>query len=115
MAATQVRVRDNVTSLERIVQIKAYKLIKKRYTPLAFLDKDGNEVENPESTPAPQRAPAKKKVVEPAVSEFPQKRGPGRPKMTPEQIDAKRQEMARLNAESIEKVKKEAENKNNKP
>lgn len=110
MTASQVRVRDNVTQVERTVQLKAYNLIKNRYTPLAFLDKDGNEVGTPGAEPS-KKVSGKKKVVEPVANELPQKRGPGRPKMTPEQIAAKRQDMAKLNAEAIERVKKEAEDK----
>jgi hypothetical protein len=100
--ATTVRVKDNKTGVEREVNYKAYALIPKRYTALAFLDKDGNEVENPSLRPKIAVA-VKKKAVEPAVvSDI--KRPPGRPKMTDEERAAKKLEFARMNQEAIDKV-----------
>lgn len=102
--ATIVRVKDNKTGIEREVTYKAYSLIPKRYTALAFLDPEGNEVENPALVPKVAKT-VKKKAVEPVVVEI--KRQPGRPKMTDEERAAKKLELARMNQEAIDKVLKE--------
>lgn len=103
--ATDVRVRDRKTGVERNVKLKAYQLIPHRYEVLAFLDEAGNEVENPATKKSV--VPVKKKeAAEPVAAE--PKRSPGRPRMTEEQRAAKRQELDRMNAEAIEKVKENA-------
>lgn len=102
--ATTVRVKNNKTGLERNVAYKAYTLLPKLYTALAFYDKDGNEVENPANAPKIAKT-VKKKPVEPVVVET--KRPPGRPKMTDEERAAKKAELARMNQEAIDKVLKQ--------
>jgi hypothetical protein len=103
--ATTVRVRNNKTGLEREVSYKAFSLLPKLYTSLAFYDKDGNEVENPALTPRSsgpiKKKPAEVVVVEPQI----EKRSPGRPKMTDEERAAKKAELSRLNDQAIEKAK----------
>lgn len=101
--ATTVRVKNNKTGLEREVAYKAYTLLPKLYTALAFLDKDGNEVENPALVPKVAKS-EKKRPVEPAAVD-PEKRPPGRPKMTDEERAAKKAELTRINEEAIEKAK----------
>ena len=104
--ATTVRVKNNKTGLERDVAYKAFTLLPKLYTPLAFYDSDGNEVENPALTP-PTAKSVKKKPVEAVAGEV--KRPPGRPKMTDEEREAKKAELSRLNEEALEKAKNKSE------
>lgn len=107
--ATQVRVKDRKTGLERVVGLKAYQLIPHRYIALAYLDEAGQQVDAP--TVASKDVISKKKAVEPVGDDFglpksipqdPVKRG--RPKMTEAEKAAKKQQLEGLNAEAIKKV-----------
>lgn len=93
----KAHVKDNKTGVERTVMPKAYALIPKRYTLLGYVDENMNPVDGPEikTKSAPVQ---KKRVVEPAVR---------RPKMTPEEIEAKKAELKAMNDAAIQKVKDE--------
>lgn len=67
----QVKVRDKITSVERVVTQKAYSLIKKRYEVLGYVDEEGNEVDGPQAVTTSK----KKEDAEPAVK-MRQKPGP---------------------------------------
>lgn len=101
--ATTVRVKNKKTGLERDVTLKAYRLFTKKYTALAFFDKEGNQVEDPALTPVVAKT-VKKKPVE-LVEDKPEKRPQGRPRMTDEERAAKKLELTRLNEEAIERAK----------
>lgn len=104
----KVRVKNKKTGIERTVEYKAYKLFPHIYTPLAFVDENGNEV--PEPTGNSVVKTVKKNVPAPPVVNN-VKRGPGRPAMTEEQKAAKRAELEAMNQAAIEKVRKESQEK----
>jgi hypothetical protein len=94
-----VKVYDRILKYERKVTEKAFSILPKRYQFITYLDSQGNPVE---SKAQAQRIVKKKdaQTVE------------ARPQFaTPEEIAAKRAELAQMNQDAIEKAKEQAEEK----
>ncbi len=96
----KAHVKDNKTGVERTVMPKAYALIPKRYTLLGYVDENMNPVDGPEIQVKSKTVVQKKsEVVKPAANV--------KPRMTPEEIEAKKAELRQMNEDAIQKVKDE--------
>lgn len=101
----QVRVFDSKLNIERVFTQKAYQVLQKQkhYTFLSYLDEDGNETEGQPQVNGIQKK-SQVKSVEPAESKIEVK-----PQIkTPEQIEAKKAELAAMNQEAILKAEEKA-------
>jgi hypothetical protein len=94
-----VKVYDRILKYERKVTEKAFSILPKRYQFITYLDSQGNPVE---SKAQAQRIVKKKDVQ--TVEARPQFVRP-----TPEEIAAKKDELAQMNQEAIEKAKEQTE------
>jgi hypothetical protein len=102
-----LQVKDTKTGRERQVTEKAFKLQNPRfprYELLAYLDSDGNEVD------APPTQIQKKRLVEKVVPPVEGRKA----KLTVEEIDEKKREIAAMNQAALDKAQEEAELKKTK-
>lgn len=93
---TYVHVINKRTGDERKnVTLKAYNLMTHLYKLVGYVDENGNPVEAPSNAPKArlQAKTTQKKSAGPVVN-----------KLTPEQIEAKKAELAALNQQSIDKM-----------
>lgn len=96
----QVKVFDNILKDQRVVELKAAKILHKRYQILAYLDSDGNETEAPVPVVAQKKSQAKSVdpvEVKPQITVLKQIK-------TPEEINAKKAELEALNQQAIQKA-----------
>lgn len=85
----------------RNVTLKAYNLLKSKYTFLGYVDENGNPVKNPDQRMVVVATKTQKKTVVPAVSEP--------KKLTPEEIESKKEEMKAMNEAAIKKIQEQQE------
>lgn len=96
----QVRVLDKTLNAERKVELKAAKILHKRYQILSYLDDDGNDTEAPVPVVAQKKSQAKsvdRVEVKPQITVLRQIK-------SPEEINAKKAELQALNQQAIQKA-----------
>jgi hypothetical protein len=96
----RVKVFDKTLKAEREVELKAAKILHKRYDILSYIDADGNETEAPAPVVVQKKSQAKSVEpveVKPQITVLKQIK-------TPEEITAKKAELEALNHEAIQKA-----------